>query len=779
MRLIILLGVLLNLNTLAQDQFFNIEEKKGQTHLALNTETECNNENMVLSIETGVSEFIETINSLKAHIASTAILSAYKLNSKQATLEEYMAVLASDTSCIAAAFELVAEYEAKYGGLFTSRTTTVGGYSRTASGYELENVMLKLQQGLVDYAYSGDNLNKYTTLFENVKFRTSSFFPGAVDAPLNPDTSFTVQVNGTHTPVWGSQPNYVTEDARRPTGCYLAPGSVAIVTVPSSLVGTGASLLVGAHTWDLSSKSTIKRMDRVTKLYEIDSTVMIIANPLGGGIYVNIPYEKDFGIVDITIKNVVRSPFYSQTETNKTSLSDWQNKERLNPAPWADFETEKFMMQVPTAWIYNMDDPESLMDDWDQSMDAVSELHGRPLIRAKTVLYAQVDVIIRGSANYPGYPQSNHAYNPYSTHTAGNYTGHPFLQGPRYNKSNLYVVFHELGHAEKIPKFSGEIESYINYLWVAVQNKKFDVSLDQGFQESFSPQFNMTIDDAAITWMITENFRNDNPMRNINGGREGAYQHRGYGKYAEITRLLGWEALEDFYTQVGEDAENGITYAINSDPTDSRMLRMSKAAGVDLRPLIHFWGVHPVSFDALESSINADNSIQKSVEIYDQLQYYKTIVPMTNAEFRTFGLQHFSESKINSYSGTNIWSYQEGFYKYWWNDYDTDEAKAAIAEINLIIELYFPDGRPDEVTQVELICNTQKNSVYPSLFEDYLTVEVSNPCTICLYDQQGVLMLETEVDENTKIATHDLKSGIYIMRLGSASESQVVKLIKR
>ncbi|WP_430934656.1 M60 family peptidase N-terminal accessory domain-containing protein [Saccharicrinis sp. 156] len=779
MRLIFILGLILSLNTIGQNQLFSANNATNKSLLVHNNANVLLTDTKTHSLKTGSSEFIASINSLKDHVAGTATLTANELNIEKLTLEQYMEVLENDVYSIKAAFELVAAFEAKYGGLFTKGTTTEGGFLRSASGFELENVMLDLQQGLIDYAYTEDNLVNNTSLFENVKFETSSFFPGSVDAPSNPNISYTVQVNGTHMPVWGSQPNYVTEDARRPTGCYLAPGSIATVTVPSSLLGTGASLIVGAHSWDLSKKSQIKRMNRISKRYEIHSTTITIANPLGGGIYINIPYEKDLGLLEITLENVVRSPFYSRTAANQTSLSDWLNTERSHPAPWADFETEKFMMQVPTAWIYNMDDPVTLMNEWDQSMDAVSKLHGRPFIRAKTGLYVQVDVILRGSANYPGYPQSNHAYNPYNTHTAGYYSGHPLIQGPRYNKSNLYVVFHELGHAEKIPKFSGELESYINFLWVAVQNNKFDVSLDQAFQESFAPNFKMTIDQAAISWMITENFRNDNPMRDISGGKEGAYQHRGYGKYAEIVRLFGWEALEDFYSSVSQDAENGITYSINFDPTDSRILRMSKAAGADLRPLIHFWGVHPLSFNGLETSINADTSIHKSSKIFDQLQYYKTIIPKTNTDFQNFGLKHFSESKINNYSGSNIWSYQEGFYKYWWDLYDEVEANAAIKEIDHIINIYFPEGKPGDSSQITPYPKTDDVSVYPTLFKDHLIVEVKKPGNIYIYNQLGVLMIKEKVKGNTTISTQNLNSGIYIMHLDFPSVNTTIKLVKQ
>ncbi|NNG10007.1 MAG: hypothetical protein HKM92_07525, partial [Arenibacter sp.] len=306
----------------------------------------------------GVSNFIVTDNSqllvelekVKDHILGTATLSAADLKTVGNAIAMDNILFTDNYDVINQGLEVIELYESQYGGLFTRGTTTQGGFNRTASGYELENLMLVIMQSVLDYSYTETNLTEYPQLFKNRLFETSSYFPGAVAQPVDASQSFTIKINGTHVRKPGTQANYETEDARRPTGCYLAPGSVAKVTVPSSLVGIGATILVGAHTWDLSKKTTIKRMDRVTTKYEINSTTTTIANPLGGGVYINVPYQKDLGILNITLENVVRSPYYARTAANQTNISDWLNVERLRDAPWTDIETDKVMMQVPTSW---------------------------------------------------------------------------------------------------------------------------------------------------------------------------------------------------------------------------------------------------------------------------------------------------------------------------------------------------------------------------------------------------------------------------------------------
>jgi len=641
------------------------------------------------------SVFLNSMSRIKAHIEGSMILTANELIAERGNIELNQMVLASDFNAINEAFCLVELHDNTLGALFTEGTPSEAGFSSNANGFELELVMMSVQQAILDHSYTEENLTKYPDLFENAKFETSSYFPGAVDTPSNPNEFQTIQIDGTHLRSSGTQAFTEEADEINPTGCYLAPGSVAEVTVPQSLVNIGASIRVGAHTWDLTNKPNIRRMHRVTKTYEINSTTVTIGNPLGGGIYILVPLGVDLGTLDLQMKNVVRSPFYSRTVANQTSLEEWLTVQRSNPAPWADFETEKFMMQVPTAWIYAMDDPESLMDDYDVSMDAVSETHGRPFIRTKKVMYFQVDVQFRGSAWFPGYPMSNANYNPYNTHTDGNNIFHWSIAGPRRNTSAFAFMFHELGHQEQIFKFMGEVEAYVHVPFMAIRTKAFGVSIEEAFTTSFEPNMNMTIDSAAVSWMITSNFRTDDQMSDIGGGREAAYQHRGWGKYAEIVRLFGWEPIEGYFESFSIEADNGIfQQSVNGTnlETDDRILRLSKAAGIDLRPLIHFWGIHPQDPEALENEIESDTSIVKSCLIRDQLEYYKTLIPMTNQDFRDFGLHYFSEDAIENYQGTNIWTFHEGFFQNWWNDYGPDEANGAVAEVDLILDLYFSDG---------------------------------------------------------------------------------------
>ena len=144
-----------------------------------------------------------------------------------------------------------------------------------------------------------------------------------------------------------------------------------------------------------------------------------------------------------------------------------------------------------------MDDPSAMMDDWDASMDAISDMLGRPRLRSKTVVYSQVDLQLRGSANFPGYPQANTPYDP-TIDYGGNHNNY-LVQGPRNDRTNaLTVFFHELGHGERILKFRGEIEAFVNFLWVPVYNNAFGIDLDTAFKESSTTGVKHTIDELSL-----------------------------------------------------------------------------------------------------------------------------------------------------------------------------------------------------------------------------------------------------------------------------------------
>ena len=293
-----------------------------------------------------------TIDQLQAHLDGAAPLAADRLLALANRLSSDGQQLASSADSLRRAFRAVDAYETKVGPLFINAATHDGFARKPAGGLELHQAMFALQQALIDHAYTPRNLATFREVLDGVGFRTAAYFPGPVSAKPDPNQVYRVTVNASQPAAWGSPVMFDEDPARRPTGCYLAPGSIATVTVPPALAGKGFAVRVGAHSWDLKEKPLVTRLDRVSLVYPIEAVDTLIANPLGGNIYIEVPCRADAGLVEVAIRNVVRSPFFSARGFAKTTLADWRDTERHCPGPWADFESDKFMMQVPTKWIY-------------------------------------------------------------------------------------------------------------------------------------------------------------------------------------------------------------------------------------------------------------------------------------------------------------------------------------------------------------------------------------------------------------------------------------------
>lgn len=632
------------------------------------------------------AKLVNAYQQLMDHCNNTALLSPAQLNALADSIHQYHFYLADNLPVISAAFDLINCYEANTGPMFLG-AATAGGFPNTPGaldGFEYDRAIYLVQQELFEVLYTKDKIAQYSTFLNGRKYLTSSYFPGACPLPVDSAQTYIATVNASMPTDWGRPTAWSSTPARRPTGYYLAPGSIGSVKVPAAMVNKGFRILVGAHSFDLSGRNNVRRFFRVTTTLPITDTITQIANPFGGGIYILTPYEAALGIVQVELTNVVPAPFFSAKSFSQTSLQEWKDEQRHHPAPWADFETEKYMMQVPTNWIYNYEDPVTLMQDWDDRMDVVSTLLGYPLIRNNTLLYLQVDVDIMYGVYGIGNPQINNIYDPLAPENGNK--NHWFLK-----PGNTFweTEFHEMGHAQLFSKFPGETEAAVNLLAAAIYNRLYGMDIDTALGESFDNHPQITRDQAAMNWMVTPNFRAGNPMDISNTTKdEVRYQQRGYAKYVEMAALFGWETIDSFYRKENLDFI-AQTPGDTLSEVDSRILRLSRTAGADLRPLIHFWGVHPKNAAVLKAAIEAEN-LQPSKLICDRLTHYKEILPANNAEF----LVH-----ANAFFGGSIPpggdpDYGSGWYNIWKTQYDSTLGTLGKQAMQNIIDLYFPGGCP-------------------------------------------------------------------------------------
>lgn len=644
--------------------------------------------------------FEASVAAIKLHLEgkdAKAVLSSEQLQLHSNRLKQTMYAVAESETALLQAFDVITAYEKMRGGAFFANKETKKGFPNENygdNGRDIDRTVLTVQQGIHDIAYTPTNFIKFRSVLAGKKFNSHEWFPGKIRNDVRADASktYNVKINATMEKDLDIRTAFSQTTARRPTGFYLAAGDVAKVTVPMSMVSKGFVIQVGANPHDKTMKSKIMRPFRVTTKFPISSAITEIANPNGGGIYIDVPYLAAAGKdVTIDIQNVVPAPLFAKTALNETTLQQWKDTQRNNPAPWADFVTDKFMMTLPTSWIYNYADPVSLMKDWDNRMDVVSDYVGRSKVRNNQILYLTVDTDLLGNAFGIGYPTGNNTYDPGQS-TDGN-NKNWYL---RADKDFSEVEFHELGHAQLFSNFPGEGEAAINMLTVAVSNKLYGVDIDRALSKSMNNTDQLIgRDQAAVGWMVRQNFRDGKAMGISREIQEVMYVQRGYAKYVEIAALFGWDKLERFYAEENRVFRKEAAVAgVGLESVDSQILRMSIAAGVDLTPLIHFWGVQPVKADALSLAVAAAG-LKPSALIYDRLARYEAMIPMTNAAFQAHAVEVLNKpASALKLNGDNNNTYGEGWYKLWIDKYGPAEGQAAKSAFANMLTRYFPKGRP-------------------------------------------------------------------------------------
>ncbi len=723
------------------------------------------------------TKLISQIQKIKAHITGTKLLIPAKINLISDTIQQNIFLIADSSVVVLEAFDLVNTYETKEGAFFLNQKTN-GGFPNdfgANDGFELERAVFIVQQAIMDYVYIPKNILKYKAILNNKRFKTADHFPGICAAPSNPTQIFTAKINASLAAQYGTGTAFSSTPARRPTGYYLAPGSTGKVKVPLSMINKGYEILVGAHTFERTGSNPIRRFFRVTNTFAIKDTVTEIVNPFGGGIYIITPYKANLGVVNIKLSNVVPAPFFSAKSFDKTTLQNWTTVQRNNPAPWADFESEKYMMQVPQSWINNYADPVTLMKDWDDRMDIVSKLLGYPAVRNNIELYLQIDVDIMFGGYGIGNPQINNTYSPYDVED-GNKDHWMLKPGVGFWETE----FHEMGHAQLFSNFPGEGEAANNLLAAAIYNRLYKVDIDKALGESFDNKPYITRDQAALNWMVTPNFRAEKPMDISNTTKdEVRYQQRGYAKYVEMAALFGWGVIDSFYKKEQLDFIAGIPSDGLSD-TDSRILRFSRIAGVDMRPLIHFWGVQPSNPTQLKTLIDAEK-LQPSKAICDRLNHYKSIIPLNNAQF---------VAHANAFFGGSVPSggdpdYGEGWYNIWLPKYDASHGALAQKAMQNIITRYYPSGCPTGVATKEQEDNKYKISVSPNPAHDMVVVKCEGVATtsVQLLDNMGRLLFEDNSfvpDGATRTVQLDkIPTGAYFIRMIGQDFTKTVPIIKQ
>ena len=400
-----------------------------------------------------------------------------------------------------------------------------------------------------------------------VKHPSADGFPGAV--PDDADRSSVTTMVITSIPGW------------RCTGLYAPPGEVVKLTFDN--LPAGSSVQIGAHL-DPESRGELNRLPRVVRRFEITEDTIEIANPVGGLIYLDIPKRELDGVsrsiaTSVSAEGAVRSPHFVLGITTPES---WETL-RDAPGPWAELETDEIALTVPSAVVRMLDDPEALMEFWDEIAHTMNRLEPR---RLNGLGDRQARFVPDISVSW-GYMYAP-AHRPLTvpTHSAQILVDLNVLRS--LEVCYVWGFFHELGHwhQNSMWTFGGTGEVTVNIFTLYALDKV--CGLPPAEARGFTP----------------EKLLSDMRAHHEAGAPFDVWKRKPFlalAMYVQLQQAFGWELYEEVFAESRAlpEAERPET---DDEKRDQWLVRVSREAGVNFSRFFETWGV-PTS-DAARASLN-------------------------------------------------------------------------------------------------------------------------------------------------------------------------------
>ncbi len=348
------------------------------------------------------------------------------------------------------------------------------------------------------------------------------------------------------------------------TGYYAAPGETITVEAPG--VFAGVNVQIGCHSDQLWHLDQWKRHPEITVRAPLAPPVTRLSSPFGGLVYITVDRAHQTPDLKLRIANVIRSARYVH---GQTTLAQW--KEQLkHPAPWAEIGSEKLIFSVPLADAKKVEDPVALMNLWDRSMDLISELDGRPLLKRPERIVC--DRQISAGYMHSGYPIM----------TWMDKSIELSLSLSQLTNQGTWGHWHELGHNRQKPEwtFSGTGEVTNNLYTLYLMNKVAGQSI----------------------WERVSGERAKVRSYLAKGGDFEEWKREPFlalTMYVHLIDAFGWDALKAYFRSY-EDPANGPLPRNDQEKRDQFLTRYSKIVKRDLSAYFQKWGV-PTSQSARES----------------------------------------------------------------------------------------------------------------------------------------------------------------------------------
>jgi len=381
--------------------------------------------------------------------------------------------------------------------------------------------------------------------------RAAAEFPGSVPLDAEP-VSRNVSID-TNTPGWHS------------TGLYAAPGRLITVQVDEEAVNKGLHVRIGAHSDKLWNKDVWKRCPDICRRFEITNRTTQAANAFGGLIYIEVPRRARLGSIDAAIGGGIEAPLYV---LGNTDVELWRDRIRHRVAPWAELQTEKVILTVPSRIIGDLDDPEALMKFWDKVMDACADLAGWPRERQRPERYV-ADCQISAGYMHSGYPIMTHLD-----------IGEVLVDKNKLMSNEhggIWGLFHETGHNHQSRDwtFQGAGEVTVNLFTLYVLENVCGLTSEE------HPSFTKKVRAKKLKKYLKDGAKFEIWRRD---------PFLALDMYIRMQEAFGWDAFKKVFAEYRKlpAAERPKT---DDERRDQWLVRFSRTVGRNLGPYFETWGV--------------------------------------------------------------------------------------------------------------------------------------------------------------------------------------------
>lgn len=337
------------------------------------------------------------------------------------------------------------------------------------------------------------------------------------------------------------------------TGLYAPAGKIINV---DAAAGT---IRIGCHSDTIWHLDDWKRAPDIC--VEFPASQKKIASTFGGLIYI------EGGKGRVKISGAIEAPYFVR---GKTKLQDWREKIRNFPAPWAELESGKVILTVPSSEIRKLDDPEELLKEWDKGLDAAAEFVGISKEREHPQRYV-TDIQISAGYMHSGYPIMTHLD----------------AAAPIVDKKSMQTdwgLWHEMGHNHQDDSWTfdgtGEVTNNVICLYVI---EKLSGKKAGDTHEALRGDLSKKAKDHHDAGADFERWKSD-PFLALT-------------MYVQLQQSFGWDTFKKVFAEYRTATDLPKNEA---EKRDQWMVRFSRAVGKNLAPFFQWWGV-PTSESARKS----------------------------------------------------------------------------------------------------------------------------------------------------------------------------------